>query len=422
MAAVPSDEQRAVAALARLDLRRNALPNGADHPSDNYTNRKWHVTAYMDGAGEAELKAFADGGSDSDVYALFPRILGDFKNDRGQMVPIKIACQLERCPTTHRLHLQGFVSLPQSWGARAVLDLFCNAAGEKRRGWATRKTWGNDEWCVNYCTDDLKRVAGTRAIVRGVFETVAAVAKPLQKAIAAIAEGSNPRAPQFAREHPQAVVLWHRGLDVLHGALSQGRGPNFKPYVCYLAGDSGSGKSALARELCLLYHNWQGDEPSPDIKIANCEVLSSGFVNGYNGETFVIFDDICPSDWIKQWSVICKLLDRYTYSFNVKGSERRFDAKCIIITCKQMPSDAFRGTGYDERRSEYEFLRRLSEIRYCRKGVDGLLLPWILNPTSCAGISAADIDPSMFLDEPELPHCHPITGCVGDDAGSSGDE
>jgi len=423
MAIELKDESREAEFLARLDGRRDFGAGGAVHASDISTYRKWVVTIYD--VGDEELAAFADGQPDSAIFAFFPRLLLEYEGDqKGELKCVRVAFQLERGGLSNRLHLQGYVSLPRAWGPRAVLDLFAKPDGTKRRGWATQKTWGSDEWCFNYCTDETKRVPGTRCAVRGSFLGAAGPPKRLDAAIKDITEGLNPRSKMFADRNPAAVVLWNRGLDALSERRREPRPAIYRPYLVYICGDTGAGKSALARKLCKRW--WLANEPgawTPD-EIDNVELLDSGFCNGYTGRSCVIFDDINKSNFIKHWTVCCKLFDIYPYYFNEKGvAGRRWDARCIMVTCKQLPSPAFRGSGYDDTRSELELLRRFTEVRYCRRGENmECLLPWVFDPLKLVGVEVYDlsIERHGFSGERRstFGDVHPID----DDGADSGDE
>lgn len=115
--------------------------------------------------------------------------------------------------------------------------------------------------------------------------------------------------------------------------------------VSWLHGPSGSGKS-----------RWANDLGAKDV------VYKNGFVNGYNGEKVVVFNEIdkmgMPLD------VFLRLTDRYKCDANVKGAVMPWAAEHVIFT-STLPWD---GVFVHEHATQIE--RRITEI------IDSTTLTW----------------------------------------------
>lgn len=102
-----------------------------------------------------------------------------------------------------------------------------------------------------------------------------------------------------------------------------------KRLVEWYYGPTGSGKSRCAVEkMQILQDNW---------------VILSGdlrsFMNGYEGQTGVIFDDLRPGSM--RFEALLRLLDGYPAIVNVKGGSCPWLAKHIIVTAPTQPSDMY---------------------------------------------------------------------------------
>lgn len=119
---------------------------------------------------------------------------------------------------------------------------------------------------------------------------------------------------------------------------------NWKPDVTWLYGPTGTGKTAHARACA-----------DPD------DVWFSGrdgrWFEGYDAHTDVIFDDV-REDFC-DFHIWLRLLDRYPYRVEVKGSSRQFLARRIWITSSLPPEALFRSRKGEDIR---QLLRRLTHI------------------------------------------------------------
>lgn len=127
--------------------------------------------------------------------------------------------------------------------------------------------------------------------------------------------------------------------------------------VFWFWGETGTGKTKLAEEL--MYEKYEENYwmSSGDI---------SHFKNGYSGEKGVIIDDLRNGD-IK-FNDLLRLLDRYKYTANIKGSTIPWMADDIIITSPYHPMEAFKkwnkkNESWEPREDIEQLLRRIYLIK-----------------------------------------------------------
>lgn len=115
---------------------------------------------------------------------------------------------------------------------------------------------------------------------------------------------------------------------------------NSKPFVYYLYGETGTGKTRLAYSIL-------GEE-------CYSHTDTGKFFNGYDGEENVLFDDFRKHSF--QFNFLLRLLDRYPVSIEVKGGARQFKGTLIVITSDGPPEEIFCGKDLSQ------FLRRIDVV------------------------------------------------------------
>lgn len=120
-----------------------------------------------------------------------------------------------------------------------------------------------------------------------------------------------------------------------------------KPTVKWFYGPTGTGKTKTA------YEEMEGLTDIDNIYVA----MDTGkWWDGYDGQEYIIIDDM-RKDFMK-FHQLLKLLDRYAYRVETKGSTRQFLGIHIIITSCYAPDDMF-----ETREDIQQLLRRIDEIR-----------------------------------------------------------
>lgn len=96
---------------------------------------------------------------------------------------------------------------------------------------------------------------------------------------------------------------------------------DWKPDVIWWWGEAGTGKSWRARQLLIEQGGADNFYPQRN---------TNQWWEGYDGEEYILIDDIRGS--FSTFNDFIKLIDRYEYRVQTKGSSRQFLAKVIIIT------------------------------------------------------------------------------------------
>lgn len=130
-----------------------------------------------------------------------------------------------------------------------------------------------------------------------------------------------------------AVVKWHKGLTILRSLTRKAR--TNKPFVLWMFGQTGTGKTRCAFELgrALSRDGFDGDI-----------WVSSGtlrWFDGYDGQSVVIFDDFRAKQ-VPSFAFFLRLLDRYPLEVEFKGGFVGWNPAVIICTCPYDVDECFR--------------------------------------------------------------------------------
>lgn len=122
----------------------------------------------------------------------------------------------------------------------------------------------------------------------------------------------------------------------------------YKPHVKWYYGKTGTGKTKTA------YEEFSVQADNEDNIYFSMD--TGKWWEGYDAQEYVIIDDM-RGDFMKYHQLL-KLLDRYPYKVETKGSTRQFLATNIIITSAFHPQDIFQS-----REDIGQLLRRIDEIK-----------------------------------------------------------
>ncbi len=122
----------------------------------------------------------------------------------------------------------------------------------------------------------------------------------------------------------------------------------WKTRVQWFYGPTGTGKTHTAYELLM--------EKYKDPALIYTAMDTAKWWDGYDSHPAVIIDDM-RKDFVK-FHTLLRMLDRYPYRIETKGSTRQFVARDIIITAPYHPEDM-----YDNREDIQQLLRRIDEIK-----------------------------------------------------------
>ena len=104
----------------------------------------------------------------------------------------------------------------------------------------------------------------------------------------------------------------------------------FKSTVLWLSGETGIGKSRIARQIqeATRSHAWSCYSKSG----------SNKWFDGYSGDELVIWDEL-NKDF--PFTLLLQILDRYELRVETKGGYKNFNPKLIIITTNYSPEEIY---------------------------------------------------------------------------------
>ena len=178
--------------------------------------------------------------------------------------------QMEQCPTTKRVHVQGVLALRQAARMSKVKQLLRSAT-------AHVEVCKNLPAAILYCQKEETRVPGTTPVTLGCLASAQGKRSDLQQATDLIRDGAALRV--VAEQCPVVYVKLYKGLTALQAALKR---PMQREKRCALLwGETGTGKTRMAHDL---FGN--------DLYRVAC--IRSGWFDGYDGERCALLDECGP--------------------------------------------------------------------------------------------------------------------------------
>jgi len=222
--------------------------------------------------------------------------------------------QLESCPQTGRRHVQGYVRFSQSIRMGALQRAMPGGHFEG----AKAKEAEN----IKYCSKDESRVDGPWSYGEP--------AQPGKRSDLAtvrelVASGASMRVIVPQVNSLQSI----KTAEVLFKYMEKPR--DFKPEVRWYFGSTGSGKTRSAIE----------EFPEAWISARNLK-----WWEGYDAHEVVIVDDF-RRDFCT-FHELLRIVDRYPFRVETKGSSRQLLAKVIIITCPWSPAELYESRGVED--------------------------------------------------------------------------
>ena len=250
-------------------------------------------------------------------------------------VPYAYICWGEEvCPTTERLHLQGFVYFKDAKSFSAARKVMSGRHIEAAKAF---------DQAIEYCKGDYTNHEGKYKPKNKVFKEFGT--KPAQgkrtdidRTLAAIKEGN-----YTMRDIVSSATSYQsvRMAEIKFKYFEPAR--NWLPEVYWFYGPSGTGKTRSAWEMC----------EAPYVCMA-----SNKWWEGYDGHEDVIIDDYRPS--FSTFTELLRILDRYEYRVECKGGSRQLRAKRIIITTPRSPEETWLSKTEEE---IYQLTRRIHHVQ-----------------------------------------------------------
>lgn len=228
--------------------------------------------------------------------------------DRGQYW----SAQLERCPKSSKLHVQGFVYFKNPRVLAGLKKLHATAHFESMRGTVDQ--------AIAYTKKDDTRVAGPK---EGGERPQQGKRTDIDSAIAAVQAGTAMR--EVALANPVTYVRYFRGLHALSGILAVRR--NWLTTGVVYWGPPGTYKTTHAREMA-----------GPDAYWLLQSNLGSGktvWMENYEGQEDIVIDEFYG--WLPL-TFFLNLLDQIPMTVQTKGGSTQIRAKRIWITSNANPT------------------------------------------------------------------------------------
>lgn len=228
-----------------------------------------------------------------------------------------VACQLEKCPRTGKIHYQGYIQFNNTVRFSAVKKFL-------KAPWCwiqlAKKSPENN---YAYVTKKNSRVEGAEPYILGEFRLNKNKGKrnDLLNVMDDIKSGKD--IVQIALNNPVSFLRYTNNIRQVHSLItSQSAQSEYRDIMVeVLIGPPGVGKSHYARE-----------------KYGRTNVYSLSFDSSsstiwwdnYKGQSVILLDDFYGSGM--QWSQLLKVLDKYPLQLQVKGSSTWAMYTKVIIT------------------------------------------------------------------------------------------
>lgn len=242
--------------------------------------------------------------------------------------------QEEQCPKTGKKHIQAGIAYTSGTTFERMKKKFGTAHIEQAR---------NPTALWKYCQKEETRVG--EPVIFGEEPEGQGARTDLQMVTDMIKEKKTMR--EIVSEHTESYIKYHRGIEKAWKILNCTERAG-KPYVRWIWGESGTGKTRLATEGKDYYMK---DETK--------------WWDGYKQGQHIVIDDF-DGKW--NYKNLLRLLDRYKYQGQEKGDYIPI-VDSIDITCSMGPKEILYAEYIKEDDSEYkcnnmckELTRRLDEV------------------------------------------------------------
>ena len=240
--------------------------------------------------------------------------------------------QMEKCPSTGKLHLQGYLQMKKKSRMNRVKSFL-------PRGTHLENMRGTVQEAIAYCSKEETRIAGpwnygTRPTTQGQRSDLLQVCEEIKR-------GATKR--KIAEEFPEMVIKYSRGIDNLRYAVSES--PRWRTLqVWWVWGKTGTGKTRLAMDSV---------QKVEDIFIVHSD---GTWWDGYDNQDTILFDDFYGQ--IKCEKML-RYLDGHPLQLPIKGSFVYARYTKVWITSNVHYSDIYKNVPQDVKDA---FERRITEI------------------------------------------------------------
>jgi len=225
--------------------------------------------------------------------------------------------QLERCPSTGRLHYQGYMEFQDP-------VRYSGAVAALGGGVSVRHCRGSREDNLKYCSKSVSKVDGPWNPIP-FPEKVPGQRNDIHDAMDVLASDGIRGVIEVA---PEVFLKYEKSLRSMQLEMGWYKVRTWKTEVWWLCGESRTGKT----EWC--------DKYFPREKVMdNFYTSCNQWWDGYVGQENVVIDDYRPEHFPEH--LLLRLLDKTPLRVNIKGTTCQFLAKRIVINSNYRPQDIF---------------------------------------------------------------------------------
>lgn len=235
---------------------------------------------------------------------------------------------LETCPTTGKMHHQGYVYFKHEKSFTKVTKLLPKCHIEK--------AFGSPQQNYDYCSKEGTFWEDGQLPKQGRRKDLDDIKEDIKKGVSE---------EKIADENFSQWVQYRHAFADYRNMIRPKR--NWKSYVKVIWGGAGSGKTR------------QVMEEIGDKNYDMCQFTQGGFIIGYTGADIVVFDDF---DCRMPRDVFLTLTDRYHTMVNVKGGSMLWNPKTIYFTSNYNPENWYGDVLLESDPENIAVKRRLDEI------------------------------------------------------------